>query len=56
LEEVLKDAEVVVIGTRDLNWDSLKNSIRRDQEVIDLVSLEKSRRPQITSAYKGICW
>jgi GDP-mannose 6-dehydrogenase len=56
LEEVLKDAEVVVIGTRDLNWDSLKNSIRRDQEVIDLVNLEKSRRPQITSAYKGICW
>jgi len=56
LEEVLRDAEVVVIGTRDLNWDSLKNSIRRDQEVIDLVSLEKSRRPQITSAYKGICW
>jgi len=56
LEEVLRDAEVVVIGTRDLNWDSLKNSIRRDQEVIDLVNLEKSRRPQITSAYKGICW
>ena len=56
LEEVLKDAEVVVIGTRDLNWDSLKNSSRRDQEVIDLVNLEKSRRPQITSAYKGICW
>jgi GDP-mannose 6-dehydrogenase len=55
LEEVLRDAEVVVIGTPGLNRGLLEASIRPDQEVIDLVNLEKARRVQ-TTAYKGICW
>jgi GDP-mannose 6-dehydrogenase len=55
LEEVLKHAEVVVIATRGLDQDLLQKSIRPDQEVIDLVNLEKARRLQ-TTAYKGICW
>jgi len=53
---VLRDAEVVVIGTRGLDRDFLQKSIRRNQEVIDLVNLEKARRPQTTAAYQGICW
>ncbi|HVB55833.1 MAG TPA: nucleotide sugar dehydrogenase [Candidatus Acidoferrales bacterium] len=56
VEEVLRDAELVVIGTRDLDQDFLQKSIRPDQEVIDLVNLEKARRLQTTAAYKGICW
>ena len=56
LNEVLRDAEVVVIGTSGLDRDFLQRSIRRDQEIIDLVNLEKARRPQTTAAYKGICW
>ena len=56
LEEVLRDAEVVVIGTRGLDIDVLQKSIRRDQIVIDLVNLEKTRRLQSAAAYKGICW
>ena len=56
LEEVLRDAEVIVIGTRSLDRDFLQKNIRRDQEVIDLVNLEKAHRPQTTAAYKGICW
>jgi len=56
LEEVLRDAEVVVIGTRGLDPDLLQKSIRRDQEVIDLVNLEKAHRLQTTAVYKGICW
>jgi GDP-mannose 6-dehydrogenase len=56
LEEVLREAEVVVIGTRGLDRDFLQKNIRRDQEVIDLVNLEKARRLQTMAAYKGICW
>jgi len=56
LEEVLRDAEVVVIGTRGLDKDVLQKSIRGDQVVIDLVNLEKTRRPQSAADYKGICW
>jgi GDP-mannose 6-dehydrogenase len=55
LEEVLQDAEVVVIGMRGLDKDLLQKNIRPDQQVVDLVNLEKSRRLQ-TSSYKGICW
>ena len=56
LREVLRVAEAVVIGTRGIDRDLLQKSIRGDQVVIDLVNLEKSRRPQSTAAYKGICW
>jgi GDP-mannose 6-dehydrogenase len=56
LEEVLREAEIVVIGTRGLDRDILQKNIRRDQEVIDLVNLEKARRLQTTATYKGICW
>jgi GDP-mannose 6-dehydrogenase len=56
LEEVLNNAEVVVIGTSSLDRDLLQKNIRPDQEVIDLVNLEKARRLRTTAAYKGICW
>jgi len=56
LEEVLRRAEVVVIGTRGLDRDILEKNIRRDQKVIDLVNLERASRPETTAAYKGICW
>lgn len=56
LEEVLRDSEVVVIGTRGLDRDLLQNTIRPDQEVIDLVNLEKARRLQSSANYTGICW
>src|SRR5438309_6545653 len=55
LEEVLVNAEVVVIATRDLNKASLSN-LRPDQLVIDLVNLEKTRRLQGPIKYEGICW
>ena len=56
LDEVLRDADVVVIGTRGLDREFLQKRIRRNQEVIDLVNLEKARRLQTVAAYKGICW
>jgi GDP-mannose 6-dehydrogenase len=56
LEEVLKAAEVIVIGTRAVDQDILQKNIRQDQIVIDLVTLEKARRLPSAGAYKGICW
>lgn len=56
LEEVLREAEVVVIGTPGLSRDFLQKNIRRDQQVIDLVNLEKAHRLRTAAAYKGICW
>jgi GDP-mannose 6-dehydrogenase len=56
LEEVLRNAEVVVIGTHGLDQELLRLNIRADQEVIDLVNLEKVRRLATSGSYKGICW
>jgi GDP-mannose 6-dehydrogenase len=56
LEEVLRDAEVVVIGTRGIDRDFLQKLIRRDHVIVDFVNLEKGRRLQSTAGYKGICW
>jgi GDP-mannose 6-dehydrogenase len=56
LQEVFKDAEVVVIGTRGLARDELRRSLRPDQIVIDLVNLERGLRPATSGDYEGICW
>src|SRR5712691_720824 len=56
LEQVLEKAEVVVIGTRGIDRDALRASLKPQQIVIDLVNLEKSRRLNEHAFYKGICW
>lgn len=56
LEEVVKDAEVVVIGTRGIDRDALRRSLKPGQVVIDLVNLEKKRRLGGVDKYEGICW
>jgi GDP-mannose 6-dehydrogenase len=56
MEEALRDAELVVIGTRDVDRETLQRSIRSDQMVIDLVNLEKDRRMTGSARYGGICW
>ncbi len=55
LAQVLKDGEVVVIGTRGVPRDQLQQHLRPDHIVIDLVNLEKARRPAL-GHYEGICW
>src|SRR5579863_810781 len=55
LVETLRDAEVVVIANRALSRETLDRSLRPDQCVVDLVNLEKARRPT-ASSYEGICW
>ena len=56
LAEVLRQSEVVVLGTRALKRDELQRHLRPDHLVIDLVNLEKSRRPAASGKYEGICW
>jgi GDP-mannose 6-dehydrogenase len=55
LGEILSNAEVVVIGTRGIARDLLQKHLRPDHVVIDLVNLEKARRPAADN-YEGICW
>jgi GDP-mannose 6-dehydrogenase len=56
LADVLRDAEVVVIGTRGAARDELHRSLRPDHAVIDLVNLERASRPATSGDYEGICW
>lgn len=56
LEQVVKSAEVVVIGTRGVGTDVLEPLLRAEQVVIDLVNLEKARRLDTNALYAGICW
>jgi GDP-mannose 6-dehydrogenase len=56
LDDVLQDAEVVVIGTRGLDKELLRSKLLPSHVVIDLVNLEKSRRVEASGAYSGICW
>src|SRR6266852_8957697 len=56
LEQVLENAEVVIVGTRGIDRDALRASLKPQQIVIDLVNLEKSRRLNEHAFYKGICW
>jgi GDP-mannose 6-dehydrogenase len=56
LQEVVNQAEVVVIGTRGIDQKTLDASLRPAHFVVDLVNLEKSRRPTAAKSYEGMCW
>jgi GDP-mannose 6-dehydrogenase len=56
LEEVIKNAEVVIIGTRSADQKNLSGFLRPDHVVIDLINLDRARRPQSDATYEGICW
>src|SRR5207245_562932 len=56
LEQTLEKAEVVVIATRGVDRDTLRQIVRKEQIVIDLVNLEKARRAAAGANYQGICW
>jgi len=56
LVEALHEADVVIIGNKSVDKDELSQHLRAGQIVIDLVNLDKSRRPDTVAAYEGICW
>jgi GDP-mannose 6-dehydrogenase len=56
LSEVLQDAEVAILATRGVNRDELRQCLRPEHIVIDLVNLERGLRPAALGKYEGICW
>jgi GDP-mannose 6-dehydrogenase len=56
LEQVLQRADVVIIGTRGIDKSVLDSHLRPTHFVVDLVNLEKSKRPTASNSYEGICW
>jgi GDP-mannose 6-dehydrogenase len=56
IEETLKEAEVVVIATHGIDKQLLDLHLRPSHFVVDLVNLDRSRRPTASKSYEGICW
>jgi GDP-mannose 6-dehydrogenase len=56
LEQVVKGAEVVIIGNKSVDKVELSKNLRSGQIVIDLVNLDKNKRPEGIGTYEGICW
>jgi len=56
LEGVLSAAEVVILGNKSASKDRLAKYLRPEQIVIDLIHLDKTRRPEGARTYEGICW
>jgi GDP-mannose 6-dehydrogenase len=56
LQEVIGAAEVILVGTRAVDRETLLRSLRSDQIVVDLVNLEKQRRADGKTTYEGVCW
>ncbi len=56
LEAVVETAEVVLIGTKVVEKQVLATLLRPEQQVIDLVNLEKHDRIAGPAVYDGICW
>lgn len=56
LEDVVRNAEIVVLGNKSIDKQRLAKYIRPNQFIIDLVNLDKSRRAEGVARYEGICW
>jgi GDP-mannose 6-dehydrogenase len=56
VEEVIQSAEVVLLGTKCATPETLRDLLRPEQTVIDLVNLNPPERPEGPFQYEGICW
>jgi GDP-mannose 6-dehydrogenase len=54
--QVIEKAEVVVIGTNAVDRETLAACMTRQHLIIDLVNIDRSRRPEGLARYDGICW
>jgi GDP-mannose 6-dehydrogenase len=55
LEQVVRAGDVVIIATK-VDTQQLSACLTPNQIVIDLVNLDRSRRPQTSASYEGVCW
>ena len=56
LEVVLRSAEVVILGNKSANKEQLARFLRPEQIVIDLIHLDRTKRPEGAKTCEGICW
>jgi GDP-mannose 6-dehydrogenase len=56
LQAVLEGAEVVILGNKSASKEQLAKHLRPEQIVIDLIHLDKNKRPEGAKKYEGICW
>jgi GDP-mannose 6-dehydrogenase len=56
LEDVVRGAEVIIIGNKAVEKKQLVSYLSPNQMVFDLVNLDRSRRPESPASYQGICW
>ena len=56
LEQVIRSAEVVIIGNKSAPREKLSQYLEPGQMVLDLVNLDHSHRPNSPAEYQGICW
>jgi GDP-mannose 6-dehydrogenase len=56
LEGVLRFAEVVILGNKSASKERLAPYLRPEQIVIDLIHLDRAKRPEGVKTYEGICW
>lgn len=55
IDDVLKHAEVLVIGNKNKEFDEIINNIDRKYKVIDFVGIKEENRPK-NIRYEGLCW
>ena len=56
LEQVVRGAEVVIIGNKSAQTEQLSRFLKPGQIVLDLVNLDHTQRPNSPATYQGICW
>ena len=56
LEQVVRSAEVVIIGNKSATRELLSQYLQPGQMVLDLVNLGHADRPDSLADYQGICW
>ena len=56
LRSVMQSAEVVILGNKSASKERLAEVLRPEQIVIDLIHLDRAKRPEGAKIYQGICW
>lgn len=56
LAEVIETAEVLIVGTKAISTEKIKEHLKPDTVVLDLVHLDAAKRLKDHKTYEGICW
>ena len=56
LEDVMRSAEVIILGNKSASRERLGALLQPGHIVIDLIHLDRTKRPEGTKSYEGICW